>query len=426
MATLTEAQRLLREGRLADAERASRAVLERSPDDVEALNIVGLAAIRDGEPARAMALLERATRIDPANPVSFHHLGRAREMAGDLPSALLALQEALRLKPEFYLSRLHFASLLERSGEGDAAAMQFARTLHDAQSRNQWVNAETTPVGLRPLVEHAVLTVRTRRRGLLFGVAERLASRYGRESMTRVEKCLRIYLGEERATFADARQQPTFLYFPDLPTSPYLDRTACPWVDGFETQTEAMRQELLRLLPSEHGRERVFMATDVEQQNLRGVGAAPSWNGYYFYRHGVRREDNCASCPTTAAAVDALPLSRVPEHGPEVLFSVFTAGTHLLPHRGVTNTRVVAHLPLIVPADCALNVGGEVHAWREGHVVVFDDTYEHEAWNRSQETRVVLILDLWNPYLTEAEQAAVADLVQAIGDFRKTMERLGP
>ncbi len=421
---MTEAQRLLREGRLADAERASRAVLERSPDDVEALNILALAAIRDGDPARAVALLERATRINPSNPVSFHHLGRAREMIGELPAALLAIQEALRLKPEFYLSRLHCASLLERSGEGDAAAMQFARTLHDAQAQNQWLNAETTPVGLRPLVEHAVLTVRTRRRGLLFDVAERLASRYGRESMARVEKCLRIYLGEERVAFPDARQQPTFLYFPDLPTSPYLSRTACPWVDGFEAQTETIRQELLRLLPSEQGRERVFTATDVEQQNLRGVGATPSWNGYYFYRHGVRRDDNCASCPATAAAVDALPLSRVPEHGPEVLFSVFTAGTHLLPHRGVTNTRVVAHLPLIVPADCALNVGGEIHAWREGHVVVFDDTYEHEAWNRSQETRVVLILDLWNPYLTAVEQAAVADLVQAIGDFRKTMERL--
>jgi aspartate beta-hydroxylase len=242
--------------------------------------------------------------------------------------------------------------------------------------------------------------------------------------MARVEKCLRIYLGEERATFPDARQQPTFLYFPDLPTSPYLDRTVCPWIEGFEAQTETIRRELLQLLPSEHGRERVFTATDVEQQNLRGVGQPPSWNGYYFYRHGVRRDDNCASCPATAAAVDALPLSRVPEHGPEVLFSVFTAGTHLLPHRGVTNTRVVAHLPLVVPADCALNVGGEVHAWKEGRVVVFDDTYEHEAWNRSQETRVVLILDLWNPYLTAAEQAAVADLVQAIGDFRKTMEQL--
>ena len=96
--------------------------------------------------------------------------------------------------------------------------------------------------------------------------------------------------------------------------------------------------------------------------------------------------DNCAACPVTSNALDAAAARRdVPKHGPEVLFSVFTPGTHLLPHRGVTNTRVVAHLPLIVPPDCALHVGGEDHAWQEGRVVVFDDTYEHEAWNRSDQ-----------------------------------------
>jgi aspartate beta-hydroxylase len=117
-----------------------------------------------------------------------------------------------------------------------------------------------------------------------------------------------------------------------------------------------------------------------------------------------------------------VPLSRVREHGPEVLFSVFTAGTHLLPHRGVTNTRIVAHLPLIVPKDCALNVAGEVHEWTEGKIVVFDDTYEHEAWNRSQTIRVVLIFDLWNPFLTEVERLAVAELIASMGDYRVAME----
>jgi aspartate beta-hydroxylase len=98
---------------------------------------------------------------------------------------------------------------------------------------------------------------------------------------------------------------------------------------------------------------------------------------------------------------------------------VLRPGSHILPHRGVTNTRLVTHLPLIVPADCALRVGGEVHAWQEGRCVTFDDTFEHEAWNRSGDTRVVLILDSWNPDLDEAERVAVADLVGAIGDFNR-------
>ena len=61
---------------------------------------------------------------------------------------------------------------------------------------------------------------------------------------------------------------------------------------------------------------------------------------------------------------------------------------------------------------------------RKAGSVVFDDTYEHEAWNRSKEPRVVLIFDLWNPYLTEAERAAVTDVVEAIGDFRDALDSL--
>jgi aspartate beta-hydroxylase len=88
----------------------------------------------------------------------------------------------------------------------------------------------------------------------------------------------------------------------------------------------------------------------------------------------------------------------------------------------VTNTRVVGHLPLIIPEDCALNVGNELHVWQEGRVVVFDDTYEHEAWNRSPKTRVVLIFDLWNPYLTEVECAALTNIVVAIGGLREAVD----
>jgi aspartate beta-hydroxylase len=197
-----------------------------------------------------------------------------------------------------------------------------------------------------------------------------------------------------------------------------------PYLEQLEAQTSAIHAELLQLLPSAQGRERVFTSDELERQNLRGMVGEPGWDGYYFYRHGARRDDNCGRCPATATALDGLPLSRVRDHGPEVLFSVFKPGTHLLPHRGVTNTRVVGHLPLIVPADCALKVGGEVHAWQEGRVVVFDDTYEHEAWNRSLEVRVVLIFDLWNPQLTEPEREAVTDVVAAIGDFREALDRL--
>jgi aspartate beta-hydroxylase len=423
---ITEAQelrQLVREGRLADAARAGERVLERSPDDLEALNIVGLAALGGGRVQRALDLLGRAARLDPEDAATHHHFARAQEAAGDLDSALASYDCAVRLSPGFYLARLHRAAALERRGDARRALANYARALTDAQQLGKWINAASTPPGLQPMVQHAVRVVRAGRRELLASLLEPLAQRHGRDALTRVERCVRLQLLEEEPVYPDPRQRPTFLYFPGLSASPYLEREWFPWMAELEAQTGVIREELLSVLGSDAGRERVFTSAELENENLRGLAQPPSWNGYYFYRHAERREDNCSACPRTIRALDALPLARVPSHAPEVLFSVFTPGTQLLPHRGVTNTRVVGHLPLIVPPDCALRVGGEVHAWQEGRAVVFDDTYEHEAWNRSDLTRVILIFDLWHPALSEAEREAVSDLVVTLGDFRVEMEQ---
>jgi len=118
-------------------------------------------------------------------------------------------------------------------------------------------------------------------------------------------------------------------------------------------------------------------------------------------------------------AVESMPLASIPGHGPEILFSILDPGTEILPHRGVTNTRLVVHLPLIVPPNCVLELSGEQYIWQEGCIVVFDDTFEHAAWNRSDHTRAILIADIWNPALTDVEQDAISRLVQGIGDFNR-------
>ena len=414
-----DAQTLLQQGRLDDAERVARESLQRQPRDAESLNVLGVVALRRGQLPRAQQLLESSIAIDPNHALARHYLGRVHDAAGHVDAAVAAHGAALRLAPAMFIIRLHYAMALERTGHDEQAALHYFRASNDAQAQGRWLNAETTAPAIRPMVEHAIQMVRATRKAALAHLLEPLRQQHGRDSLERVEQCLRIYFKEQAPVYPDARQRPTFLYVPGLPPAAYLERSLFPWIQSLEAQTDAIRQELLQLLRSEAGRERVFTTEAVEQQNLRGLKSPPSWNGYYFYRHGERRDDNCAACPATARALELLPLSHVRDHGPEVLFSVFTAGTHLLPHRGVTNTRLVGHLPLLVPPDCALNVGGEVHEWREGRAVVFDDTYEHEAWNRSDRTRVVLIFDIWNPHLTEVERAAIEQLVSAIGDFRK-------
>jgi aspartate beta-hydroxylase len=418
----SDAQALLQQGRLDEAERAARQSLQHEARDVEALNVLGLVALRRGQLVRAQQLLESAIGIDPDHPLARHYLGRVHDASGNVEAAVAAHGAALALAPAMFIIRLHYGFALERAGRHEQAAIQYFRATSDARAQGRWLNAETTAPALRPMVEHAVLMVRKTARARYAMVLEPLRQQFGADSLERVEQCLRIYFNEQAPVYPDARQRPTFLYFPGLPPAPYLDRSLFPWIEALEAHTEAIREELLRLLASDAGRERVFTNESLEQRNLRGLKSPPSWNGYYFYRYGERREENCVACPVTTGTLDLLPLCHVHEHGPEVLFSVFTAGTHLLPHRGVTNTRLVGHLPLLVPPDCALNVGGEMHEWQEGRAIVFDDTYEHEAWNRSDRTRVVLIFDIWNPHLTEVERAAIELLVPAIGAFRKAAE----
>jgi hypothetical protein len=100
--------------------------------------------------------------------VSQHHLARAHEAVGNTLAAIVAQRRALELRPEFFVARLHFGALLERSGEQRQALLQFARALRDAQSKGRWTNPSTTPEPLRPLVEHAVRVFRTGRRALFF------------------------------------------------------------------------------------------------------------------------------------------------------------------------------------------------------------------------------------------------------------------
>jgi len=115
-----------------------------------------------------------------------------------------------------------------------------------------------------------------------------------------------------------------------------------------------------------------------------------------------------------------LPLVRISEHAPEICFSMLTAGTHILPHYGTSNIRSVVHLPLIVPENCALKVENELVLTKAGECFAFDDTFLHEAWNRGSGTRAILLMDAWNPHLTETERLCLTELVKLIGDFNRS------
>lgn len=111
------------------------------------------------------------------------------------------------------------------------------------------------------------------------------------------------------------------------------------------------------------------------------------WETFGLYAFGVRIRRNCNLCPGTTALLEQIP--NLVSAG----FSSLAPGTHIQPHTGYDDGVLRCHLGLIIPEDCAIRVGDETRAWAPGKTMVFDDTEEHEAWNRSDRTRVVLLLD---------------------------------
>lgn len=402
------------------AEQSYRRLLATEPADTEALQFLVHVCTSRGKPGEAVALLLAARQACPDEPAILQQLGTLQLATGDAGAAEGTLRRCLQLAPDTFVARLRLGTALERLGKSHDALLAYFKAINTAQAQGRWLSDASTAPALRETVKQAMDYVDRGRRQLFDDVLQPLRQRYGRDELRRVDRCLAIYLHERTANLPDPRQAPKFLYFPELPAQPFYARKRFPWQDRLEAAGERIRAELREVLEQGEPLDS-FLQTGLREEAdgyLRASGSKPAaWDAFFFFRHGERLADHCARCPQTTALLEATPLVRIRDHAPETLFSVLRPGTHILPHRGVTNTRLVTHLPLIVPSDCALRVGGETHVWQPDRCVTFDDTFEHEAWNRSDQTRVVLILDCWNPDLSEAEQAAVTDLVEAIGDF---------
>jgi aspartate beta-hydroxylase len=142
------------------------------------------------------------------------------------------------------------------------------------------------------------------------------------------------------------------------------------------------------------------------------------WKALYLKDHLQEFPENRAMCPETIRIIDDEP--RVENY---VFFSALDPGGHIAPHHSTYNWIFVMHLGLIVPenADCVMRVGNaEPKRWKEGKSHVFDASFEHEAWNRGDTTRFILLIDTFHPDLTEIELTL---LKQANAYLSKAMER---
>jgi aspartate beta-hydroxylase len=210
-------------------------------------------------------------------------------------------------------------------------------------------------------------------------------------------------------------QEPRYYFFPELAQKQFFDAKDFFWVTGVEAATKMIRDELVEVLKEDAAFKPYVQSTADRPHNPQnGMLNNPDWSAFYLWKDGEIVAENAARCPLTMRVLQTIVPPEVQHTAPSVLFSLMRPGAHIPPHSGMVNTRLICHLPLIVPPGCEFRVGNETREWQEGKVWLFDDTIEHEAWNRSDEVRVILLFEVWRPELSRAERELVQALFEGI------------
>ncbi|WP_446902456.1 aspartyl/asparaginyl beta-hydroxylase domain-containing protein [Burkholderia sp. YIM B11467] len=249
-------------------------------------------------------------------------------------------------------------------------------------------------------------------RNAIHETLEALVSQYGIAELKRVIEFVDINTGRVPLPALPKHQRPLLFYFPGLDGKPWYEASDYPELEAFTSTIEAsvdiLREEFLAqvttpmLLPYE---EQVAGRFESIRRN--------DWGSFYFRRKGEPEvEENCRRCPRTAALMRQVQDFLSPSGA--FIFSVIQGGTRIPPHSDTTNLKLTCQLPLIVPRGSRLRVGDETREWPDRRAIIFDDTFEHESWNDSDEPRVCLLVDIWHPGMTRIERDAVERLDAAI------------
>lgn len=374
--------------------------------DIEAVARQGVDALNRGDGAAAKAAFQSVISAGRATPQLWTLMAHACEMTGDDVTLHKALDQILSANPRDPLALVMRGDLYLKAGDDRAASGWYSAALRAASAmgqvpqhivpRLQKAEAAMQQAGER-FEEHLNQTISAA------GVdAARLNPRFA--------ESLGILAGRQEVQL----QQPSSFYYPGLPQIAFYDTADFAWVAQLEAALPAIREEAAAALAAQAGIAPYVQADPTRPNRGHALLGDPRWSAFHFFEAGVPIAANADRCPATMKALRAAPLPFIRGRSPMALYSILQPHTHIPPHWGMLNTRLICHLPLIVPDKCRLRVGNHTRIVEEGKVLIFDDSIEHEAWNDSDEVRVILLFEIWRPELGAEEIKALTALYEAV------------
>ncbi len=369
----------------------------------------GVDALKRGDARAARTAFEQVTNAGRGSLQLWLFLAQACEALGDDPATAAALDQVLAQDPRNPFALIMRGDIYTRARD-DRAAVAWYEMATNAAKLLPEISPDLAQRLARGDVAKAAASARflTALQGNLSAAGIDAAA-----AGPRFAEALDLLAGT-KPTYV---QEPTNFYYPGLPSVPFFDTAAFAWVAPLEAAMPAIRAEVEAVLAADAGVQPYVERPADRPGRPHPLMNDPRWSAFHLMLNGERVAANAARCPVTMAALAALPLPAIKGRAPMALFSILRAGTHIPPHNGMLNTRLICHLPLIVPRDCRLRVGNTVRAVEAGKVLIFDDSIEHEAWNDSDEARAILLFEIWRPELSAAEIAGLTAMYESVAMY---------
>ena len=377
--------------------------------NIETLAQAGVAALRRGDAAAARQSFEAVAAAGRATPQLWLLLAQACAALGDDLATHLALDKVLAADPTNLYAMIMKGDLVASAGDEKAAIAWYNQSLRIAEA------TAPHPQDLLDRLQRAQ-QARDAAAGRFHAHLGKTMAAAGvdpRQSPPRFLEALEIMAGRKQPFL----QEPKSFYYPGLPQIAFYEPSDFPWLVEMEAMAEAMRAEVEAVLAADGG-----LVPYIERPKNRPARPHPllenaDWSAFHLIKDGAIVEANASRCPQTMAALAKAPIPEIPGRSPMAMISVLKPGTHIPPHNGLLNTRLICHIPLVVPASCRLRVGNETRTVEVGKALLFDDSIEHEAWNDGDSPRAVLLFEVWRPELSAAERAALTVMFDAIGGY---------
>jgi hypothetical protein len=367
----------------------------------------GLQAMQRGDSTSARHAFEKVVAAGRATTQLWLLLADACIAGRDSRRAHEALDRVLAAEPRNIFALLLKGDLYDGQADDRAAISYFRRALSTAGA------AGALPGDLPQRLDVARSKVALLEKRFESHLSDQLALAGIADIPPRLAEAIRIASGQQEIYV----QEPTSFYYPGLPQRAWYDPAEFGWVAAFEEAAGRLADEVRAVLEEPTGLVPYVEAPRDRPSRGHSLLNDPRWSAFHLLKDGLVVEENARRCPLAMKLLESAPIPEIQGRSPMAMVSVLRPGTHIPPHTGMLNTRLICHIPLIVPEGCRLRVGADTREVAFGKAMIFDDSIEHEAWNDGDSARAVLLFEIWRPELDEGERAALTAVFDSVSAY---------